>query len=130
MCGHLSAFKCRSIHLSKSGTKTLQRNISNCHQISKNPLTKSRNWQTWQRRPSNFNSNNRQGEGVKRQSRFYGQFRPQYHDYDINSPRTASRATTRCGCYFCGEQNHPKRSCKFGNLCSVFNVEPLDTNKA
>ena len=98
-----NAFKYRSIHLSKSGTKTLLRNINNCHQISKNPLTKSRNSQTRQRRPNNFN-------------------RPQYHhDYDINSSRTASRATdTRRGCYFCGEQNHQKRSCKFGKPLQCF----------
>ena len=118
-----NAFKYRSIHLSKSGTKTLLRNINNCHQISKNPLTKSRNSQTRQRRPNNFNNNNnRQGEGVIRQSRFRGQFRPQYHhDYDINSSRTASRATdTRRGCYFCGEQNHQKRSCKFGKPLQCF----------
>ncbi len=89
-----NAYKYRSIHLSKTGTKTLLRNINACHRIIKESASakKQPRHNTARPRPRH------------RQTAFHGH----YHGGHYGPQPLRKR-----GCYHCGEQNHQKRDCRF-----------------
>lgn len=117
--GHIdnSAYKYRSIHLSKTGTRTLLRNLNSCHKIIKGS-TKA-NTSNAKRRPARQNPTRPRDV---RQNAHHGHnagHRNATRSRDIRSQQSAfhghygATQSRRRGCYHCGEQNHQKRNCRF-----------------
>lgn len=91
------------LHLSKSGTRKLLRNINTSCSIIKKSQKSTSDTSVSQRLPKNStNANNSIHRGGSRQHS---------NNKDTHEKR---------GCYFCGEQNHQKKDCKHGKPITCF----------